>query len=372
MSSEANALSFLNLYLEPFVPGKNLDLLKLKLIKRARREKARDPGLSEAGLLREIVKVLKKRRKGILSQLDPVEIGNTTFLELLKLSPEDALLLCSGSLCPIPLKSISIALQTPEPSLEFRRAQLEAQFREHQLDLNQLIPTQASPERRTSRIGAKRRGPVSSFQSLPLAARFLLETVFVLLLLLGLLWVIPEVRNRYESSIQARINEYLIESALIDSPAPEGTSKEPKVPILGEQTDAQNEPVITKSSSDAPSQKRQPKVNAGETWRFSFTGSATNEIEEGIISVLNDMGLDRQKPLNVPGGIQLDFVLESSRLLDLKNRLEELISTIQQKAPSAQTNSIAFANMSWYKRLMQGNRKIPSGHVQVIIWISTL
>lgn len=87
MSSEANALSFLNLYLEPFVPGKNLDLLKLKLIKRARREKARDPGLSEAGLLREIVKVLKKRRKGILSQLDPVEIGNTTFLELLKLSP---------------------------------------------------------------------------------------------------------------------------------------------------------------------------------------------------------------------------------------------------------------------------------------------
>ncbi len=371
MSSEANALSFLNLYLERFLPGKNLDLLKLKLIKRARREKAKDASLSEVGLIRDIVKVLQKRRKAILSQIDPREIDSPAFLELLKLPPEDALLLCSDNLCPIPLKAISLALQTPEPSLIFRRNQLETLFREHHFDLNDLLPSESSENRRSSRSLSKRRGPISTFQSLPLAARFLLETVFVLSLLLGLLWVIPEVRNRYESSIQSRINEYLIESALVDSPAPEGTSKEPKTPILGEQMDSQVEPV-TKSSSDAPSQKRQPKVNAGETWRFSFTGSATSEIEERILGILEQMGLEGQKPLNVPGGIQLDFMLESSRLLDLKIKLEDAITQIQRKATSAQTSTIAYANMSWYKRLMQGNRKVPAGHVQVIVWISTL
>ncbi|MBU6154461.1 MAG: hypothetical protein KGP28_09190 [Bdellovibrionales bacterium] len=371
MSSEANALTFLSLYLEQFLPGKNLDLLKLKLIKRARKNRTRGPGLSEVALIRGIVEVLRKRRKTILAHLDPQEVGNPALVELLKISPEDALLLCSGSLCPIPLKLISLALQAPEPSLLFRRTQLEAQFKELQLDLNDLVSTESTTQKRTVRTPVKRKGLISSYQALPMAARFLLETICVLSLLLGLLWVIPEVRNRYESSIQSRINEYLIESALIDSPAPEGTSKEPKAPILSEQMNSQEEPV-TKSSSDAPSQKRQPKVIPGETWRFSFTGSATTEIEEAILEAIDSMGIEGQKPLNVPGGIQFDFMLESARLLDLKNQLENRITSIQKKAAAAQTTTVAYANMSWYKRLMQGNRKIPPNHVQVIIWISTL
>ncbi len=369
MSSEANALNFLNLYLERFLPGKNLDLLKLKLIKHARKEKAHDPGLSEVGLIREVVRVLQKRRKSILAQMDPLEIGNSTLVELLKLPPEDALLLCSNTLCPIPLRSISLALRTPEESLIFRRNQLESQFRDLGLDLGSLQTP--DPRDRVRKTMIRRKGMVSAFQSLPLAARFLLETIMVLSLLLALLWVIPEVRNRYESSIQSKINEYLIESALVDSPAPEGTSKEPKAPIIAEPVESREES-ITKSSSDAPSQKRQPKVNPGETWRFSFTGSATTEIEEGVLEAVRSLGVDELKPLNVPGGIQMDFMVDLSRLLELKSSLEVVVTEIQRKTPSSQTSAMAQANMSWYKRQMTGSRKIPQGQVQVIIWISTL
>jgi len=371
VSSESNALSFLNLYLEPFLPRKNLDLLKLSLIKKARKKKAEDPGLSEIGLIRDIVSILHKRRKTILAHLNPQEVREAAFLELLKLPPEDALLICSSTLYPIPLSSISLALKIPESSLLHRKEQLEAQFKEHHLELAPLIPETDSERERSRLIRNRRKSPLSTFQALPLGVRFLIETLLVLTLLLGLLWVIPEVRNRYESSIQTRINEYLIESALVDSPAPEGTSKDPKEPILMDQAGSQEE-TITKSSSDAPSQKRQPKVNAGETWRFSFTGSATPEIEASILEVLRKLHLEGQKPLNVPGGIQFDFILEVDRLLDLKNQLESTITEIQRKARAAQTSAIAYANMSWYKKRNMGTRKIPAGHVQVIVWISTL
>lgn len=371
MSLESHALDFLSFYLEPFLPGKNLDLLKLKLIKHARKIKSSDPGLAEVGLIREVISTLQKRRKTILSHLDPREIPDLAFLELLKLPPEDALLICSSTHWPIPLATLSLALGVPEESLKFRKTQLEAFFQEQDLKLHPpgVGPDSRSP--RTEKLRARKRGPISTFQSLPLAARFLVETLLVLTALLALLWVIPEVRNRYESSIQARINEYLIESALLDSPAPEGTSKDAKEPLEVDQAGL-DEPVITKSSSEAPSQKRQPKVNSGETWRFSFTGSATQEIESAVLGILKELQLESQKPLNVPGGIQFDFILEVERLLDLKSRLETSITAIQGKARSAQSSAIAYANMSWYKKQNMGTRKIPSGHVQVIVWISTL
>jgi hypothetical protein len=372
VSIESNTLDFLNLYLGPFLPQKNLDLLKLDLIKRARRKRTEDPTLSEVALIRQTLETVSRRRKTLLAQLNPVEISNPAFLELLKLAPADALLLCSSRLFPIPMEALSLALQQPEESLRYRVERLSKMFQEQDLSIDSLKnPTQPRPARTKS---MRRRGKdlLTSFHALPMGIRFLIETSFILVSLLLLLWFIPEMRNRYETSIQARINEYLVESALLDAPAPEGTSKEPKSPLIQEGATLESEENITKSSSEAPAQKRQPKVNEGETWRFSFTGSATNEMEAGILEALRSLGVSEQKPLNVPGGIQFDFVLETGKLLNLKTQLESTVGELQRKSVIAQTTPLAYANMSWYKKKNMGTRKIPTGHVQVIVWVSTL
>lgn len=372
MSIETNTLGFLSLYLGPFLPQKNLDLLKLGLIRRARRKKSLDPALSEVILIRQTVDTISRRRKSILAQLNPLDMPHPVLFELLKLPPTDALLLCSTELYPIPLRSLSLALQEPEESLRYRKERLHARFEEQELPIGTLKALSNFRPARVKSIRRRGKDLLVSFHALPMGVRFLIETSFILISLLLLLWFIPEMRNRYETSIQARINEYLIESALLDAPAPEGTSKEPKAPLAQENANSDAQEAITKSSSEAPAQKRQPKVNEGETWRFSFTGSATNEMEAGILESLRTLKVGEQRPLNVPGGIQLDFVLETSKLLSLKEQLESTVTELQRKSVVAQTSPLAFANMSWYKKKNMGTRKIPPGHVQVIVWISTL
>ncbi len=375
MSLEANALGFLAFYLSPFSSRKSIDLLKLQLLKRSRKVKTKDPLLAEAGLIREIVRVLVKRRKAILAHLNPLEPHEPAFLELIKLPPEDALLLCSGAIYPISLDALSLALKTPRESLLYRKERLVALFESQKLHLEALQTDPGAPGTQSLKGGIRprNRGLFTRFQTLPILIRFSIETSLVLGILLGLLWVVPEIRNRYEASIEKKINEYLVESALTDAPPPEGTSSLPREPIT-EGVPEEDAPVndVVKSSSEPPSAKRQPRVNEGETWRFSFTGAATPEIESMILDSLKRIGVAGAKPLSVPGGIQFDFNLETAAVLDLKSRFETAIASLQRKAPGAQATPLAYANMSWYKKKHMGTRKIPAGNVQVIVWISTL
>jgi hypothetical protein len=112
-------------------------------------------------------------------------------------------------------------------------------------------------------------------------------------------------------------------------------------------------------------------VNEGETWRFSFTGSSTHEIESGILEALKPLSIET-KPLTVPGGIQFDFMLPISQLIPLKGRLETLVFSLQSKTGPGKAASGGGVNLSWYKKKNMGTRRIPDAHVQVIIWISTL
>jgi len=238
VSSEANALGFLSLYLGPAASRKSLDLLKLDLLRRFRKIRSKDPLLAEVALIHSILDLLSKRRKTVLSQLDSPGSADPAFLELLKLRPEDALLLCSATLYPLSLRTLSLALNIPEESLRHRQEQLGTRFRMQNFDLSMLKELQ---DGFTSPYRPRNRGMITRFHSLPTGLRFTIETGLVLGLLLGLLWIIPEIRNLYEASIQKRINEYLIESALLDSPAPEGTSRTPREPVATEPPSAAEE-----------------------------------------------------------------------------------------------------------------------------------
>ena len=365
-------LQLIDFYLRPAFPKRNVELLKLKLMHQI--DKIDDPLLKEVTLIREGLKLVTKKRKAVLHALH--ESRTLSHIHpLFDLSPQDFLILISAKDFPLKSEALSLALQMPVDSIHFRRHQLESQLAEDGLEsqsLTELAYLDVSPALIKKRTSLK--SLFQSFQTMPLAFRFAVETAAILVSLLAVLWIIPEIRNHYENSIQRRINDYLIESSLVDAPAPEGTSKTPKTIISAPSDTASDDEdtAIDKSSSKDAATRKQPKVNEGETWRFSLTGSSTPEIESAVEDSISKMGISTQKPLTVPGGIQFDFVLPVDHVIPIKTALEEKVSEIQQKASSSKMNLMSVANLSWYKKKNMGTRKIPSAHVQVIIWISTL
>jgi hypothetical protein len=371
MNAESPLLRFAEFYLGPIMSRKGLDLLKLELLKPA--FKNEDPGLGELRALRELALTMGKKRKSLFSDEERQSTLSPEERELYSLDPEDALLLASQPPFRIPLRNLSLAFGHPEESLQFRVRALLNRLE----DAGVLFASwnASLPDREATSPSLPRRGNwIESFRGLPVGLRFTIETSFILSGLMILLWLIPEIRNRYESSIQKRINDYLIESSLLDAPAPEGTSKTPRSPIESptETTESENDGPVSRSSSEEPSARKQPKVNEGETWRFSFTGSATNEIESGVLEILKSYPSEQIKPLTVPGGIQFDFMLGVQQLIPLKSRLESLVYDLQSRTSNERQGGINSVNMSWYKKRNMGTRKIPDAHVQVIVWISTL
>ena len=368
MTIEQTLFRFVDFYLSPMLTQKSIDLLKIRLDRKSKR--SQDLLLRDVRLIRDAMHLLSGKRKTMIAVFHPETALEKTYLEMLRLEPSDCLILTSENLFQIPKEQLSLALKTSIESIEFRRKQLQAIFEEEgisHLEITALVD--ASTHFRTENMPEKM-SFIQRFQRLPLALRFTVESAAVLLSLLALLWVIPEIRNRYESSIQKRINDYLIESSLVDSPPPIGSNAQAPIPSQDALNEVEEDNVVTKSSSDGVNSRKQPKVNEGETWRFSFTGTATTEIEGATTAVIQKLNLNAPKPTTVPGGIQFDFNVPVDQVINLKAALEQKTEEIQQKNLSSGIGSVA--NFSWYKKHNMGTRKIPSNYVQIIIWISTL
>jgi hypothetical protein len=383
---------FIEFYLLPDHPQKTIQLTQLKI----KRKSASIPDelmKSVSSIARTLHELHRLKKLGHRLQTSPDSTPlKKLYHEITHLAPSDCLILLSRERYQINDSLLSLVLKTSEDHIDFRRTQLLQHLREEGLpvqNLSDLDPKEALKIRRAADQPAL---PTPSFNTrlkkLPFSVRFALETGAVLFILIFLMWIIPEIRNKYENSIQKRINDYLIEASLVDSPPPAGTTKEPKMITM---PTAEGEKNQVASSSDAAGEasdegvnsanKKQPKVNEQETWRFSFTGSLTADIEAGIETVLKKYSVDQNKPVTVPGGIQFDFVLPTDHLIALKTSLEEMANELQKKslstsnntdAASARQASLSAINMSWYKKRNMGTRKIPGGHVQVIVWISTL
>lgn len=370
MDPESPILHFAEFYFSPLMSRKGVELIKLGLMKPPRQ--GTEPELIELGALKRLSQLIAKRRKSLFSDEELLSTLPSDLRELYALDPEEVILLATQAPFQLPVERIAHAFGSPVDSLRFRIRHLLHRLEDSGIDLAAIsVRNETLPEVRAS---LSRPGHwLESFRGLPAGLRFSVESAAILSVLLALLWLIPEIRNRYENSIQKRINDYLIESSLLDAPAPEGTSKTPRAPLdVPQEQEPGEETAFPRSSSEAPSARKQPKVNAGETWRFSFTGSATHEIEGGILEVLKAYPSDQTRPLTVPGGIQFDFMLATDQLVPLKNRLEQLVADLQSKTSAGKPGGINLVNMSWYKKKNMGTRRIPDAHVQVIVWISTL
>ena len=365
---------YIQFYLTPRVSSKTIELIGLKSTPPKKNpEKEDDELLTWVAGFRKTLKVLKKYEKELPHFTNKESAGaalDRGYLSMILMTTEDCLLMIGKERYQLTDHLMALILNKPEAHLEFKRKQMLRALTEKG---ETFAPTQTIHPSQFVPI-QKKYTVFQRFRNLPFALRFSIETSVVLLTLISLMWIVPEIRNAYENSVQKKINDYLIESSLVDSPAPEGTSKTPKALPVGEaEPEVAAEPIQKEAENNT--NRKQPKVNDGETWRFSFTGASTADLESGIIDILKHQGIESPKPLTVPGGIQFDFAFESQNLLNLKNAFEEMVNRIRNKSdPQAHTSggSMNGANLSWYKKKNMGTRKIQPGHVQVEIWISTL
>jgi hypothetical protein len=369
-------LDLIDFYAAGGLPERQRELLKRKV-------NQLDSKLSEANFHRlaqlrgilDTLRLVQSRREKNLERLHSVAGG--LLRSVLELKPEDFLIIMAHqrtgpNSTPPTDDELSTALRVSVPHLQFRRNQLLKNLESHSpSQLKEVCNLPPSEFDQDTRIRPSARTSfMERFRSMPLALRFLFETGVVLSILVFLMWLIPEIRNRYENSIQKRINDYMIESTLTDAPAPEGIAKDPKiVEAASEPSDIEPEAVQTKSETG---NKKPLKVSAGETWRFSFTGANTQDVLTGLAGVLKRLGREEPKSLTVPGGIQFDFYVPTADLTQLKLNLEELTANLQRRTRVQAGDTPTGVNMSWYKKKGMTGRKIPAGHVEVVIWVNTL
>ena len=372
---------FIEFYLSPWQSPKTVEFVQLKVhhkIENSKSHATPDELLKTVSAFTEALKLIHRYRKSQFSyRIQKPDPSQQLHLDLIHLPPSDALILLSRDRYSLPDSTLSIILKKSETSVQFRRNKLTLALQEDghtEINFAKLNPRLLALHDQ-SPIFRPQRSIFQRFQSLPFALRFLIETCGVIAILIVLMWIIPEIRNTYENSVQKRINDYLIEASLLDAPAPEGTSKTPKaiIPTPDQPNAASNETKEQEQPIEEPATtKKLPKVNEGETWRFSFTGSQTSDLQSGIETIFKKQNIDQAHPLTVPGGIQFDFTLPTSSLINLKSALEDMTLELQRKSGTTKQSGISAANMSWYKKKNMGTRKIPSGQVQVIIWVSTL
>jgi hypothetical protein len=374
LEPQQHASDLVDFYSGGEIPARNLDLIKDRIDRKVQQQK--DPELKSYVGIRETLKELRQMhtRRGYHPAIY-LTFSHPVLRELLQLRPEDFLIVMASHRYSIPDEELSIILGVSGDHLRFRRNQLQELIANGKADELKKICTApvAAINQEVQQSQQHRRNIADRFRALPLPARFLFETGFVLSVLIFLMWLIPEVRNRYESSIQKRINDYMIESTISDAPAPEGTSKTPRI-VEAPPSDVSKDlaPEEPESKSTDSQNKRPLKVNTGETWRFSFTGPATNDIMSGITDTLQKMGYEDVKSVTAPGGIQFDFFVPVKDLSNLKLNLEEMTAHLQRRTSSSAPDTPAVVNMSWYKKRGMTGRKVPVGSVEVVIWVSTL
>ena len=270
--------------------------------------------------------------------------------ELLHLSPENFLLLVGSIRYGLNGDTLSLILKTPKETLLFQEQQLRDKTSLTDPDLSQI-------HLRLQPLEKKRFSQIQRIKNKFRPQRFLWETTLIMLAIIIVLWSIPELRNRYEKWIQKKTSEYFVSGEIKEAPIPPELNTKPAVVETDTSTTEEAAPAETSPKLE----RKQPKVVAGDVWRFSFTGSAKIDLENELKTILQKYSDQPPKSSVAPGGIQYDEYVKVDDLIQLKVDFESIADS--------QSHTL---KMSWYKKKSVVTKKIPGGHVEVVVWISTI
>ena len=336
---------FIELYLSIDLSKKEIDLIKVRSyspIKHADELKQTVECFRKAIAIaqRHFSKLRTKTHYGLPEKLE----------NLLHLSPGDFLLLIGSIRYGLSIETLSLILKTPKETLIFKSQHLRNNILLSDAELKE-IHSQLQP------LEKKRHSQIQKIKNRFRPQRFLWESAFIMFAIMIVLWSIPELRNRYEKWIQKITSEYFVSGEIKEAPIPPELNNKPTIVIQADPVSNED----TNITDAAKTERKQPKATEGEVWRFSFTGSAKIDLEKELKSILQKYTPQIPKSSVAPGGIQYDAFVKVSDLIPLKIEFESLSDT--------QSHTL---KMSWYKKKNMGTKKIPSAHVEVIIWISTI
>jgi len=337
---------FIELYLSIDLSKKELDLIKIKSY-RVNRDSDALRGTVES--FRKAVTISQKhfsklRVSANYSLPEPLE-------ELLHLAPEDFLLILGSTRYQLSNETLSLILRIPIDTLSFRAKNLLNKVAIPEAELKNIHLQLAPLEKKTH-------STLQKIKNRFRPQRFLWESAFIMFALVIVLWSIPELRGSYEKWIQKKTSEYFMSGEIREAPVPPELNNQP---TIIEQTDPTVTEELATTTDEARAERKQPKATEGEVWRFSFTGSSKIDLEKELKAIVQKYSAVPPKSSIAPGGIQYDAFLKVADLIPLKMEFESLTD------PQSHT-----LKMSWYKKKNMGTKKIPSAHVEVVIWISTI
>ena len=211
---------------------------------------------------------------------------------------------------------------------------------------------------------------VSRWQKIPWYLRVLLECGLIVTGVITLVSSTPKLRELYENHIEKNLKTLEDPTIAFEdlslqekevTQTPENLTQE-SMDSGSESTELNGEDESTSSNSN---------LSGSQLWRFTLKTVSPDELRAEILKVLNKFSPPIKTAgalgVQVPGGIEFNFLLPTDQINDLKKQLHELTqnTTIHQQSIPSGAGSDAF---TWYR--VHSKKKLPTGKAQVIIWIS--
>ena len=216
-------------------------------------------------------------------------------------------------------------------------------------------------------------GSVSSsrWERSPWYMRILIQTSLIVFCVTALVSSTPKLREIYETQIERNLHDLQETPSLHE----DSTLADQKVLMESSYNSNHAELESTEDSLDGEDDfASTSKSGHSQLWRFTLKTVSPDELRVDILKLLSKFDLTPKSSglsgIQVPGGIEFNFLLASEQISSLKNELQRLAppdSTFTSTS-TGQTQSPGSESFTWYK--VHSKKKLPDGKAQVIIWIS--
>lgn len=240
----------------------------------------------------------------------------------------------------------------------------------------------------------------SKWERMPWYARTSLEITGVAAVVLGVVTLVPRVRDLYERSMARRLDAMILAeslspeqqdlaSAALDVPLLRGktaggsffgdsdefsSGADLEYADFGADAEEEDSGGALSAAVDAEGGAEEIRVGKSQTWRFNLKTATPREARKKVIADLLSLGVAQTTEglggIEAPGGILFDLLLPTSVIPELKQRLEKLASLPALTKTEGKTLGFQGEGFTWYK--IRAKRKIPAEHARVVIWLSQI
>ena len=199
----------------------------------------------------------------------------------------------------------------------------------------------------------------------PWYIRLLTQASLIVLSIVTLISSTPKLRELYEVQIEKNLSE-------LKEPSP--SRQEISLQDSEHLSESQASPELLESNSNEDDFDGEDdfhptsKMGASQLWRFTLKTVSPDELRLEVLKVLEKFNVSqknlRSLGIQVPGGIEFDFLFDAEQIGKLKDELQHIA---QQPSPSSNPTP-GTESFTWYK--VHSKKKLPEKKSQVIIWIS--